>query len=80
MAKQKWNEMSQARKTAIVVVGAVEFALTTFALVDLVRRPAAQVRGSKVAWALACFVQPIGPVTYLAAGRLPCAQPAELAE
>lgn len=78
MQKQKWNELSQARKTAIVVVGVAEFALTTFALVDLIRRPAALVRGPKAVWALACLIQPFGPVTYLASGRLssvPSTQP-----
>jgi hypothetical protein len=79
MNKQKWNEMSQARKTAVVVMGVVEVALTTVALVDLVRRPADQVRGPKIAWVLACLVQPIGPITYLSAGRLPVpVEPAEL--
>lgn len=71
MPKQKWNELSQAQKAAIVVMGTVEVVLTTIALTDLVRRPASGVRGPKIAWALACFVQPIGPITYLTAGRLP---------
>ena len=48
---------------------AVEVVLTTTALVDLARRPAAQVRGPKAAWALASFVQPVGPIAYLALGR-----------
>ena len=48
---------------------AVEIVLTTTALVDLARRPADQVRGSKALWALGCFVQPVGPVAYLALGR-----------
>ncbi len=50
---------------------AVEVALTTTALVDLARRPGTQVRGPKLAWALACFVQPVGPMAYLALGRRP---------
>lgn len=78
MPKQKWNELSRARKTAIVVVGVAEFAITTFAMVDLIRRPAVQVRGPKLVWALACLVQPFGPVTYLASGRLPCSPTEQL--
>ena len=39
------------------------------ALVDLARRPKALVRGSKRRWALVCFVQPVGPIAYLAFGR-----------
>ncbi|MGZ4688881.1 MAG: PLD nuclease N-terminal domain-containing protein [Acidimicrobiia bacterium] len=47
----------------------MEVVLTTAALVDLARRPSAQVRGAKPLWVLACFVQPIGPIAYLAFGR-----------
>lgn len=56
---------------AIVALASVELALTATALVDLARRPAAQVRGPKALWALGCFVQPVGPVAYLAVGRSP---------
>ncbi|MCU0271302.1 MAG: PLD nuclease N-terminal domain-containing protein [Acidimicrobiales bacterium] len=65
----RWSELSSRQRVAIVVTGATEVALTTVALVDLARRPAAQVRGSKWVWALGCFVQPVGPVAYLVAGR-----------
>jgi hypothetical protein len=56
---------------AIVALASVELALTATALVDLARRPADQVRGPKALWALGCFVQPVGPVAYLAIGRTP---------
>lgn len=61
--------MSSGQRAAIVAGAAVELVLTTTALVDLARRPASQVRGSKALWALGCFVQPVGPVAYLALGR-----------
>jgi hypothetical protein len=61
--------MSRPRRAAVVVLGAVEVVLTTVALVDLRRRPAAEVRGPKPLWALGCVVQPIGPVAYLTVGR-----------
>lgn len=61
--------MSGGQRAAIVAGAAVELVLTTTALVDLARRPASQVRGSKALWALGCFVQPVGPVAYLALGR-----------
>lgn len=61
--------MSQRR---LITVGvALEVALTTIALVDLVRRPSEEVRGPKVLWALGCVVQPIGPMIYLTFGRRP---------
>jgi hypothetical protein len=61
--------MSGGQRAAIVAGATVELVLTTAALVDLARRPAAQVSGSKALWALGCFVQPVGPVAYLALGR-----------
>jgi hypothetical protein len=44
-------------------------AFTATALVDLARRPASQIRGPKPLWLLGCFVQPVGPLAYLALGR-----------
>ena len=61
--------MTEAQRTLVVVGGAVEVVLTTIALVDQARRPAGQVRGPKAAWALAAFVQPVGPIAYLVWGR-----------
>jgi len=67
--RRQWSEMSDVQRTLVVVGGAVEAVLTTIALVDLARRPAAQVRGPKAVWALAAFVQPVGPIAYLVWGR-----------
>jgi hypothetical protein len=53
----------------IVAGAAFEIALTAFALADLARRPASQVRGPKLLWAATCFVQPVGPISYLMLGR-----------
>jgi hypothetical protein len=69
MAKKSWKDLSGAQRAAILTVASVELALTATALVDLARRPAAQVRGRKALWALGVLVQPIGPVLYLAWGR-----------
>ena len=68
MAKKSWSELSDAQKTTILVVGSVELSLTATALVDLARRPAAQVRGPKPWWALGMLVQPVGPIAYLVWG------------
>jgi Phospholipase_D-nuclease N-terminal len=67
--KKQWSDLTDGQRAAIVVGGAVELVLTTLALVDLVRRPAAQVRGRKALWALGSVVQPVGPVAYLLLGR-----------
>jgi hypothetical protein len=65
---KRWNELTSRQQTAILVLASVELALTATALVDLARRPAAQVRGPKALWAIGCFVQPIGPIAYLTLG------------
>jgi Phospholipase_D-nuclease N-terminal len=66
---RRWSDLTGTQQKAIIAAAAVEVALTTTALFDLRRRPAAQVRGPKPLWALACFVQPAGPVAYLLLGR-----------
>jgi hypothetical protein len=67
--KSKWSDLSESQKRAIYVGGAIESVLTTYAIRDLVKRPSSGVRGPKVAWVLAFFVQPFGPIAYFAAGR-----------
>jgi hypothetical protein len=75
MARKKWNELS-ARTRRLVVAGAVfEGVLKAAALVDLSRRPAVAVRGSKSAWAVAIvLVNSLGAVpiaSYFVRGRRP---------
>ena len=67
--KKRWSDFSPQQKTFIVVGAIAELILTTAALRDMRRRPSAQVRGSKLVWALAFFVQPFGPILYFLGGR-----------
>ena len=67
--KKRWDDLTTGQQAAIIALGAVEVVLTTVALVDLARRPGAQVRGPKPLWFAGCFVQPVGPIAYLLAGR-----------
>lgn len=69
MANKKWADLSDTQKRWVYVAGAAEAVATSVALWDLARRPAVDVRGPKAAWALASFVQPVGPLAYLAVGR-----------
>lgn len=66
---KRWSELTRTQQRAILVLGTVEAVLTTVALVDLRRRPAAEVRGPKGLWTVGCFVQPVGPIAYLALAR-----------
>jgi len=68
-SKKKWSDFTDTQKSAILLAASVELSLTATALADLVRRPREQVRGPKTLWLLGCFVQPVGPIAYLACGR-----------
>lgn len=68
-SKKKWSDFTDTQKAAILLAASVELSLTATALADLVRRPREQVRGPKALWLLGCFVQPVGPIAYLAWGR-----------
>jgi hypothetical protein len=67
--KKRWSDLTPGQQRAIVAASAVELVVTTVALLDLARRPASEVRGSKALWALGCVVQPVGPIAYLTVGR-----------
>jgi hypothetical protein len=72
VAKRRWSDLSVRSRRLIVVAAVVEGVLKLAALVDLRRRPAAQVRGSKWAWAtLVVLVNSVGaaPIAYFVWGR-----------
>ena len=69
--KVRWSELSPRQQTAIVLGGIAELVMTTIALADLARRPARQLRGSKLMWLVTFVVQPVGPILYLLVGRRP---------
>jgi ABC-2 type transport system ATP-binding protein len=63
--------MSPAVVALVVVLAVVELGLLAWALIDLYRRPSAQISGgNKIPWLILCLLlQVIGPVVYLAIGR-----------
>jgi hypothetical protein len=72
-----WSRLSQGKRHLIVAVAAVETALKIAMLVDLKRRPAAQVKGSKRVWAASALVNSAGiiPVAYFVFARRPGSAP-----
>jgi len=68
-AKKKWGELSPRSRRLVIVAGVVEAALLVAALVDIRRRPAEQIRGSKRMWSALAFISIVGPVAYFALGR-----------
>lgn len=65
-----WSDLSTGQRRAVAVAGAVEVALAVAAWTDLARRPAAQVRGSKLRWAAVIAVNVVGPILYFTRGRV----------
>jgi hypothetical protein len=71
-AKKKWSDLSPRFRRLIIVSAVVEGTLKTAALVDIKRRPASQIRGSKWIWAaVVVLVNSFGgaPLSYFAFGR-----------
>lgn len=69
MAKKTWAELSRAQRRVVVAVGTVEAVMTLAVWRDLAKRPSSRIRGSKLSWALAALIQPVGPLAYFARGR-----------
>ncbi len=72
MRKKRWSELDPRVRKAILFASAVETGLKTAALIDLARRSAHDVRGSKVGWAVAITLVNSGgavPIAYLLRGR-----------
>jgi len=72
VAKKRWADLSPRTRRLVVIGGAVDGVLTIAALLDLLRRPADEVRGPKPVWAAAIVVvNSVGalPLTYFAYGR-----------
>jgi hypothetical protein len=69
-ARQQWRNLSKRDRTAIGVAAVAEVVLAVAALIDIKRRPASQIRGSKRMWRTAlAFPNLAVPISYFAFGR-----------
>lgn len=68
-AKKSLKNMSGTQKFRVAILGAAQLALQGAAVKDLMRRPAAQVKGPKAAWFAVSFLNFIGPAAYFLFGR-----------
>ena len=66
---RRWKDLTTGQRVAVGVVGAAQVTLTAAAYRDLLRRPADQVNGTKLAWGLALLVNWVGPIAYFVDGR-----------
>jgi hypothetical protein len=69
ITKKQWSDLSPQKQLTISVVGLLQVALLTAALIDIRRRPAQQIKGSKKLWTLVAFINFVGPITYFVFGR-----------
>lgn len=70
--RKRWRDLSPRTRRLMIAVGIAESLLKAAALIDIRRRPAAQIRGSKRIWAVAvATVNSMGavPLAYFVFGR-----------
>jgi hypothetical protein len=70
--KKRWRALSPGVRRIILTAAALDGLLKTAALTDLIRRPSAQIRGSKTRWAAAIVLLNSGgalPLIYFRRGR-----------
>ena len=71
---RRWSDLSARNRKLIIMAAIAEAGLKTAVLIDLKRRPASQIRGSKWMWvAIAVLVNSAGagPLSYFVFGRRP---------
>ena len=72
MANRQWGDLSATTRRWIIVGAVAEGILKVAALVDIARRPASEIRGSKWVWApTVLLVNSVkaAPLAYFAFGR-----------
>lgn len=74
MQSKRWSDLSPAQRRLILALASLQLSLAATALVDITRRPAEQINGSKWAWAVASLVSFVGPIAYFVWGRRPALQ------
>ena len=77
----RWSDLSESNRRLIIAAAISEAVLKTAVLIDISRRPASQIRGSKRMWIIAAVLvnsAGVGPLSYFAFGRRRPAEAAEL--
>ena len=67
-----WSDLSETSRRLIIAAATGEVVLKTAVLIDIRRRPASQIRGSKWMWIIAAVLvnsAGVGPLSYFAFGR-----------
>ncbi len=66
--KRRWDDLSPRQQATVLTLASVQLSLAATAWVDLARRPASQVRGSKGMWAAISAISFVGPILYFTRG------------
>ena len=69
MQPKQWQDFTDRQKRGIVVLGVLQLVLLAAALIDIRRRPAKEINGSKRLWTAVVFINGIGPIAYFVFGR-----------
>lgn len=69
VTKKQWSDLSPQKQMTVSAVGLIQLALLAAALIDIRRRPAEQIKGSKKLWTLVAFINFVGPIAYFVFGR-----------
>ena len=78
----RWSDLSESSRRLIIAAAIGEAVLKTAVLIDIRRRPASQIRGSKRIWIVAAVLvnsAGVGPLSYFAFGRRRHTEGVELA-
>jgi Phospholipase_D-nuclease N-terminal len=68
---KKWQDLSAPQKSAVVMLGVVQFTLLIAALADIRKRSPEEINGDKRLWTVVAFINYIGPISYFLFGRKP---------
>ena len=69
MQPKQWKDFTDPQKRGIVALGVLQLVLLAAALIDIRRRPAEEINGSKRVWTMVVFTNGIGPIAYFLLGR-----------
>jgi hypothetical protein len=67
--KKRWQDLSPWQRISGILLAVIQVSLLIAALIDIRRRPAEQIRGRKLWWVMAAFVNYVGPISYFLFGR-----------
>lgn len=67
--RKSWRDMSRRQRIGMALTGAIQMSLLVAAQRSISKTPDAQIRGKKVWWRAASFINFFGPLSYFLFGR-----------